>query len=88
MIPLFVVLLFALAVFSSGVFRPNHPVRGVGKSIESSVTLHRTQFEYGSSALLDELRFAMALFIARCEQADLSQGLQIGIQTSHVIRFC
>ncbi len=88
MIPLFVVLLFALAVFASAVFRPNLPARGVGRSIESSVILHRTRFEFGSSALLDELRFAKALFNARCKAADLRQGLQNGIQTSLVIRFC
>lgn len=88
MIPLFVVLLFALAVFSSAVFRPNLTARGVGKSFESSVTLHRTQFEYGSSALLDELHFAKALFNARCKAAVLRQGLQNGILTSLVIRFC
>ena len=88
MIPLFVVLLFALAVFSSGVFSPKLTVRGDGKTIKCSMTLHRTRFEFGSSALLDELRFAEALFNARCKAADLSDGLQNGIQTSLVIRFC
>jgi hypothetical protein len=83
MIPLIVALLFALDVFSSAFFRPNLPARGVGKSIESSVTLHRAHFEPGSSALL----LAMALFNARCKAADLRQGLQNGILTFLVIRF-
>lgn len=80
MIPLFVVLLFALVVISAAVFRPNPPARGVGRSIESILTVHRIAFEFGSSASADELRFAPALFRAQCNPVDSRRVSQFRTQ--------
>lgn len=87
MIPLFIVLLIAVAASSFAVFGAFTPATGVDKPIESKVTEHRTQFELSSTALVDGLRFALAPFGAKCIVAEPFIASQSGTETFLSVRF-